>query len=788
MALRDGPASRDPATLLYRFGLWLIRALRPWLGWLVLITAMSLTGFTGWSFYELGPGRLPVDRATLAWIAPLGVLFTWLILGWRRPLLDAPRKQRTIDFLLTLLALLVSLAAGLLVIAQMGQRWLPGPVSLWQVGRSGAWSLLAREVTGDFLRLAGRYSFWWTGVQQGSAAQDNLVLVSLIALLLWLLGMMTAWLTRRTERGLISALPSLLLLVNTLLYTTRSRWALLGALAAALLLHLLLDQAALRRRWTARGLDYSPMILAERLWSVIGIGLLLMALAAVMPAVGNNRLAWWFYQQTAPVYARLDAATKRLFPDMTGANGLLGAQTAGGLPNEFLITRERDLPGSEVMRVRTDESAGPGQAPPGYYMRGATFSEYDGRGWQNPLQMTRIEGRPGQMVTGIGEQKRKRVVQSVDLTFTGRALYAAGEPLEPGVDYRAVQRGPGDLALLSATARTYTIISAVPALDDATLAAAPGWSGARPLPEAYTIHLALPAGVTPRTRALAQELTAGLESPYAKAQAIEQYLRQFEYDLSVPPPPEEVADVADYFLFDLQRGYCDYYATAFVVLARLADLPTRFATGFAVGAWDEREQRYVITEDEAHSWPEVYFPDYGWIPFEPTGGRPTLARIGAPAAGMESMSDARPEEANPPARVIGEKWRALMGLFAAGALLGGLTILMLRRMRGPDDPWLALLRWGGRAGRPMSAHETTLEYGQALSDFVLEDAPAGADVDDQTAQNIQALGETATHAQYGPAGGRGAAAAQAAEYWRALQTELPRGQRIRGDAEGRGHV
>ncbi|MBK8796669.1 MAG: transglutaminase domain-containing protein [Anaerolineales bacterium] len=109
---------------------------------------------------------------------------------------------------------------------------------------------------------------------------------------------------------------------------------------------------------------------------------------------------------------------------------------------------------------------------------------------------------------------------------------------------------------------------------------------------------------------------------------MERYLRTFPYDLSVPPLPEAVTDVADYFLFDLQRGYCDYYATSFVVLARAAGIPARFVTGFTSGAWNPTEQVWTVTEANAHSWPEVYFPAVGWVPFEPTAGRPELTRLG----------------------------------------------------------------------------------------------------------------------------------------------------------------
>jgi hypothetical protein len=99
----------------------------------------------------------------------------------------------------------------------------------------------------------------------------------------------------------------------------------------------------------------------------------------------------------------------------------------------------------------------------------------------------------------------------------------------------------------------------------------------------------------------------------------------------VSAPPLE-RDVADYFLFDLRQGYCDYYATAMVVLARMAGLPARLVVGYASGTYDPENARYVVTEADAHSWVEVYFSGYGWIEFEPTAGREGIERL--PAAGV----------------------------------------------------------------------------------------------------------------------------------------------------------
>ena len=131
------------------------------------------------------------------------------------------------------------------------------------------------------------------------------------------------------------------------------------------------------------------------------------------------------------------------------------------------------------------------------------------------------------------QERRRPLLQSVNLASSSQVLFGAGEPLAPSVDYVAATRFPGDLVSLNARARSYTIVSQIPALDTAQLEALPAWGAARSLTSDDAIYLALPPTITDRTRQLAEELTAGQATPYAKATAIEQYLRQFPYDLDV---------------------------------------------------------------------------------------------------------------------------------------------------------------------------------------------------------------------------------------------------------------
>jgi hypothetical protein len=143
--------------------------------------------------------------------------------------------------------------------------------------------------------------------------------------------------------------------------------------------------------------------------------------------------------------------------------------------------------------------------------------------------------------------------------------------------------------------------------------------------EIRTKYLQLPSTLPARVRQLAQDLTQSQPNAYDKAKEIEEYLRAYPYDLEVPAPPEG-QDVADYFLFDLKRGYCDYYATAMVVLARASGIPARFVSGYSSGYYDAENARYVVREMNAHSWVEVYFPEIGWVEFEPTASQPEISR------------------------------------------------------------------------------------------------------------------------------------------------------------------
>jgi hypothetical protein len=195
-----------------------------------------------------------------------------------------------------------------------------------------------------------------------------------------------------------------------------------------------------------------------------------------------------------------------------------------------------------------------------------------------------------------------------------------------------------DLFGVVSPAESYSAMSLEAALPQATLRSSIG-----PYPPSTARFLALPDSVPERVLSLARDLTANASTPYDRAQAIETYLRtSYPYTLDVPAPPVG-RDVADFFLFDLKKGYCDYYATAMVVLARAAGLPARFVSGFSSGTYDSSNAQYIVTEANAHSWVEIFFTDVGWVEFEPTAGLPAIDRQDEP---LIQHTDSFPLEQN----------------------------------------------------------------------------------------------------------------------------------------------
>ncbi|HUE58959.1 MAG TPA: DUF3488 and transglutaminase-like domain-containing protein, partial [Acidimicrobiales bacterium] len=195
---------------------------------------------------------------------------------------------------------------------------------------------------------------------------------------------------------------------------------------------------------------------------------------------------------------------------------------------------------------------------------------------------------------------------------------------------------------LNYTVTSYQYLST---LDPSQLESAPSVS----TDASVSRYLSLPVTVPQSVYALARQVTAGKQSEYAKALALQDFFLGPSFQYSLNPPFDGYGiDALTSFLFNTRTGYCQQFAGAYAVLARAVGLPTRLAVGFATGR-DTGGGTYQVVDADAHTWPEVYFgPKIGWVPFEPTksfsdptaqGYAPPLASsgpstgaIGAPAA------------------------------------------------------------------------------------------------------------------------------------------------------------
>jgi hypothetical protein len=145
------------------------------------------------------------------------------------------------------------------------------------------------------------------------------------------------------------------------------------------------------------------------------------------------------------------------------------------------------------------------------------------------------------------------------------------------------------------------------------------------------------------TRA-AQDVVTGAVGRYDQALALQNYFRStqnFTYTTDVDPAR---SDDAVWDFLGSRTGYCVQFATAMTIMARTLGIPARLAVGFLPGTLSDDGQ-YVVTGRDSHAWPELYFPDAGWIRFEPTprvqsGAPPAWAD---PFAGTGTTPFAEPE-------------------------------------------------------------------------------------------------------------------------------------------------
>jgi len=290
--------------------------------------------------------------------------------------------------------------------------------------------------------------------------------------------------------------------------------------------------------------------------------------------------------------------------------------------------------------------------------------------------------------------------RQVQQTFTMKSpmahVFASGRPLR--VDLRPVREGAtvmsaadGASLLMQPSVMSYSVLSELPngipprlAYVDADEPVLRDW-------------MQLPPGLAKEIEDTAREITRGASAPAQQAELIRDYLlSNFTYRIDPDPMPPNVEPVA-HFLLVQQEGFCEIFASTMAVMLRTLHVPARVAVGYAEGEWDEPNDAFLVRQNMAHAWVEVYLPGFGWTAFDPTPPNyvPPTTKL--------------PEE-----NVGQGSWWAVMGRLALPVTLVSLGVVLLgvgfwpnlRRRRTAT----AGRHWGRTERLIFAAYRATLDW------------------------------------------------------------------------------
>ena len=261
--------------------------------------------------------------------------------------------------------------------------------------------------------------------------------------------------------------------------------------------------------------------------------------------------------------------------------------------------------------------------------RGVALTNFDGRNWTHPAgEFVLPRTADGSLVVvppGVHVPNDGRHFQPAK-PFHYRVL---AEPLGSNVFFLPERplllRGEYNLVTMDADGAVYDRDR------DRPLTRYEGTSDAALPEQNASVAVPLPANIAgrylqlpdldPRIAPLAEQAAGSGGNDYERARAIEQYLaRTFPYTLQLPD--HEPADPLAYFLFERKRGHCEYFASSMAVMLRTLNIPARIVNGFSGGEFNDITRQYIVRARDAHSWVEAYFPDRGWVTFDPTPADP----------------------------------------------------------------------------------------------------------------------------------------------------------------------
>jgi protein-glutamine gamma-glutamyltransferase len=322
----------------------------------------------------------------------------------------------------------------------------------------------------------------------------------------------------------------------------------------------------------------------------------------------------------------------------TGYLGEFGAQTESitGFSEKVDLGDIRKIKQSSlvVMRVLPE---GDGRGFQGVKWRGVALTSFDGQRWFNDntdritlppvapehFLLPPSKRWPESLGDGAGRPLRYRVVLSPVSTDV---LFVAAEARELHGRLRLIamdETGCLHNPQHGGEFVSYEVVSEIGTPTPEELRAA---SFEVPT-EIRQVYLSLPP-MDPRVADLARHITAGANDNYRRAVAVQSYL-QNNFGYTLDPSGIDPHDPIPGFLFTVRKGYCEYFASAMTVMLRALGIPARPVNGFQTGTYNRVGGDFVVRARDAHTWVEVYFPRYGWVPFDPTPPDPNLAGVGA---------------------------------------------------------------------------------------------------------------------------------------------------------------
>jgi len=468
---------------------------------------------------------------------------------------------------------------------------------------------------------------WGREALNNGTSRETVVFVLMLSGLFWLLAHMAAWYSFRKQRIWHVLLPAgVTLFSNVYYYAGHNSMVpyLLVYLVCAVTLLVLSHMSEREQGWLTERVRFTASM---RGWFVL-TGIVIATVAGlvgwrVSEATTSNTGRNLLHQLNQP-YDELLARWNRLFANLN--NNV--ARDIDSYDKTLTLSGPRNLSPEPVMDV---------SAPPArYYWRATSYDNYDGINWRNTLQ-TNTNSKPNDANLPLfGYAERVQVQADFALTRGSDSVYAPSQPLRANVAAQAtfelVNNGAVDLVQLKLPVpllpgNRYSAIGSVSVANVGVLR-----NASSEYPEWVQRYLQIPPSVPARVKDLAQSIAGRATDPFDKAALIERWLRKnIAYDEQLAAPPLNV-EASDYVLFQVRRAYCNYYATAMVMMLRSQGVPARVAAGYAQGELQldpnvPSGATYHVKGSDAHMWVEVFFPQYGWVEFEPTAGQPPIERF-----------------------------------------------------------------------------------------------------------------------------------------------------------------